>query len=132
MLAGGKSTLRTLEPTFASFATRCRGAGVPGTLVLLVGLFDVAAGGLLDLIAILRASEALEGLTIVVLGVLSPSPDQEEPLASARAALALEELDSALAGGAWELPQPGGVLSSPQVGAPQDATVLLWPAGPRW
>lgn len=114
------------------FRDRCRAAGVPAALVVICGLFDPHAAGLLDLAASLRASESLDGMQVVLLAALSPPLGASEPHASARAALSLSELDAALSGAAWELPQPTGVLSSPQSGSPIDATVLVWPSGPRW
>ncbi|MCO4773959.1 MAG: hypothetical protein KDA24_28255 [Deltaproteobacteria bacterium] len=132
VLAAGRATLRAHEPALATFRARCRDAGVPATLIVLAGLFDAEAAGVLDLAAMLQASESLEGVSLVLLAALSPPSNQEEPRSSARAALALEELDAATQGGPWELPQPGGVLSSPQTGSPLDAALLVWPSGPRW
>jgi|GEM_PF-4970735 len=132
VLAAGRSTLRAHEPTLRAFSDRCRDAGVPAALIVVAGLFDTQAAGLLDLAAMLRASESLGEMQIVLLAALSPPADRPEPQASARAALSLQELSIANSGAPWELPQPSGVLSSPQSGSSMDASVLVWPSGVRW
>ena len=132
VLAGGRTALRMHEAALLMFRDRCRAEGVPATLVVVCALFDAEAAGLLDLAASLRATESLDGMQVVLLSALSPPVGASEPEASARAALSLSELDTALSGSAWELPQPTGILSSPQSGSPIDATILIWPSGPRW
>lgn len=132
LLTVGRNLVRPHEVPLRHFANACRAAGVPGAIVLVGALFDPEAASLLDLGALLRASEATAGLSLHAVLALRPPTEADEPRASARAALALRELAAADAGGDWELPQPGGVLRASQAGLPWDSVGLCWPGGPRW
>jgi hypothetical protein len=132
VLSSGRTHLATHVPALRAFRDRCHAAGVTPVLLLVAGLFDPQAAGILDLAAMLRATEALDGVQIVLFGALSPPSGAPEPHASSRAALTLQELDAAAAGATWELPQPTGVLRSSQSGSSLDGTLLVWPSGPRW
>jgi len=132
VLASGRATLRAHEPALRGFSARCRERGLPAALLIVTGLFDAEAAGLLDLAALVGSMEALDGVAVHLVGALAPPSDAPEPRSAARAALTLAELDAAGQGTPWELPQPGGVLVSSQAGLPAEGAMLVWPAGPRW